>query len=197
MLDRSQQLERYTAVAVALHWAIAVLILFNLGLGFFMEGFPPPYRGIILPMHMSSGITVLALSVARIAWRITHHPPEFSAGITKAETFAAHTVHYLLYAGMIIMPLTGWSIISAHPPHPGAGATIWWGLFHLPPLGPVSHLEPTFQKHMHGVFVQSHTIGGYIMVALLLAHVAGALKHQFLDGHREFARMAIPVSKRG
>ena len=197
MLDGAQQLQRYTAVAVLLHWTIAVLILFNLGLGFFMEGFPPPLRFVILPMHMSSGITVLALSVARIAWRITHHPPEFSAGITKAETFAAHTVHYLLYAGMIIMPLTGWSIISAHPPHPGAGATIWWGLFHLPPLGPVSHLEPGFQKVMHGYFVQSHTIGGYIMVALLLAHVAGALKHQFLDGHREFARMGIPVSKQG
>ena len=191
MRDITVTHERYTAVAIAFHWTIAVLILFNLGFGFFMEGFPPALKGVILPMHFSSGITVLGLSVLRVAWRLFHRPPEFAPDMTRLEANAAHAVHLLLYAGMIIMPLTGWSIISAHPPHPGAGAEIWWGLFHLPPLGPVSHLEPGFQKVMHGYFVNSHTVGGYIMVGLLLLHVAGALKHQFIDGHAEFARMGI------
>ena len=195
MLERTGQIERYTKVAVLLHWTIAVLILFNLGFGFFMEGFPPSLKFVILPMHMSSGITVLALTVARVAWRLTHRPPEFAPDMTRLESITAHSVHLLLYAGMILMPLTGWAIISAHPPHPGAGVNVWWGLFHLPPLGPVSHLEPGFQKVMHGDFVTSHTIGGYIMVALLVLHVVGALKHQFFDGHAEFARMAIPVGK--
>jgi len=59
--------QRYTRVAVALHWSIALLILFNLGLGFYMEGFKPPLRSMIVPLHISSGLTVLILTGVRVA----------------------------------------------------------------------------------------------------------------------------------
>ena len=188
----SEKLQRYSAVAAALHWAIAVLILFNLGFGFFMEGFKVPLKFLILDLHISSGITALALTVVRIVWRLTHRPPPFAPGLSPLEAGAAHTVHFLLYAAMLLMPLTGWSIISAHQPNPHfAGAGLWLSPVHLPAIGPIASLDPHFQAQMHANLVTAHTIGGYILLALLVLHVAGALKHQFLDGHREFARMGF------
>ena len=188
----SEDLQRYNAVAAALHLAIAFFIIFNLGFGFFMEGFKPPFRFLILALHISSGITVLALTVIRIIWRLTHRPPPFAPGLSPLESGAAHTVHFLLYTAMLFMPLTGWSIISAHQPNPHfPQMSLWFSPIHLPAIGFIQNLEPHFQAQMHGNFVTAHTIGGYTLLALLLLHVAGALKHQFVDGHREFARMGF------
>ncbi len=75
--------------------------------------------------NFSSGITVLALSVLRVIWHISHRPPAFTPGTTPLESTAAHIVHFLLYAGMFVMPLTGWAIISAHPARRGPGMAIW------------------------------------------------------------------------
>lgn len=61
--------DRYSTVAIWLHWMIAVLIIFNLSVGFFMEDFPPPLRFIVIGAHISAGITVLILTVCRIIWR--------------------------------------------------------------------------------------------------------------------------------
>lgn len=184
------EMQRYTTVAIALHWAIAALIIFNLAFGFFMEGFKPPLKGIVVPLHISSGITVLALTVVRIVWRLTHKPPPFSSDLTAWERTAAHAVHGFLYFMMVAMPLTGWSIISAHPPRPGAGPVIW-GLFRVPPISAVANIDPSIQVKAHDNFVELHSIGGWIMLALLGLHVAAALKHQFYDRHAEFARMGI------
>ena len=69
--------------------------------------------------------------------------------------------------------------------------SLWFSPIKLPVIGPISTLEPHFQAQMHTNFVTAHTIGGYTLLALLLLHVAGALKHQFVDGHRECARMGV------
>lgn len=122
---------RYTRVAIWLHWAIAALIIYNLVLGFFNWDFGydfthrPENRwiyGLILITHMSSGMTVLALTVIRIAWRLLHEPPAYPAGMKSWERHAAHFAHFFLYSAMILMPLTGWAILSAHPPEGSAGA---------------------------------------------------------------------------
>jgi cytochrome b561 len=187
--------QRYTTVAIVLHWAIAALIVFNLAFGFFMEGFEPALKGIVVPLHISSGITVLGLSVVRLVWRLLHRPPPFSPDLTAWERIAAHAVHGALYFIMIAMPLTGWAIISAHPPRPGAGPVIW-GLLHIPPISAVSHIDPTVQPAVHDRFVEIHSIGGWLTLGLLTLHVAAALKHQFYDRHAEFARMGIGASSR-
>jgi cytochrome b561 len=81
-----------------------------------MEGLPRPMKEVVVPLHISSGITILLLTVARVLGRLTHRPPPFSPHLAARERAAAHTVHALLYLLMIGMPLVGWSIISAHPP---------------------------------------------------------------------------------
>ena len=201
----------YTRVAIFLHWAIAALILFNLSFGFFMEGYDQPLRGIAVELHISSGISVLALTVVRVVWRLLYHPPAHPSSMSALEDLAARFVHLLLYVAMVLMPLTGWAIISSHPPkgsagalaqaagapvqHPGGDHFIW-GLLRLPSLAPVENIGVTPgglapQTVLHDRIVEWHSIGGYIMIALLLLHVAGALKHQFFDKERTFARMGI------
>jgi cytochrome b561 len=181
---------RYTTVAIALHWTIAALILANIGIGFFMEGLARPLKDTVVPLHFSIGITVLALTVARLLWRLTHRPPPLPPGMAWWERMAAHGTHALLYALMLGMPLIGWCIISAHPPRPQGAAAIW-GLLRLPAIAPISNLADPAQKAAHGVFVDAHSAGAWILVAALVLHVAGALKHQWIDRHDELARMGI------
>jgi cytochrome b561 len=182
---------RYTNVAIALHWAIAIFIIFNLSLGFFMEGFPKPLKNIIVPLHISSGMTVLALTILRILWRLTHRPPPLHPEIPLWERATAHTVHTLLYALMLYMTLSGWSVISAHPPNPDGGPK-YFGTFHLVQIGPLAHIQPlSTQKAIHEQLIQLHLIGGYIFVALLLVHIAAALKHQYFDRQPELERMGL------
>jgi cytochrome b561 len=181
---------RYTTVAIVLHWSIAALILFNIAIGLGMEGLPRPLKDIATLLHFSCGITVLALTALRIFWRLGHQPPPLVANLAPWERAAAHAAHGLLYVLMIAMPLTGWSIISAHPPRP-QGAAMIWGLLGLPAIAPISHLEEAAQKAAHSLFVNSHVIGGWILICTLILHVAGALKHQWFDREAELARMGI------
>jgi cytochrome b561 len=222
--------DRYTRVAIVLHWAIAAFILFNLSIGFFMEGWPLPIRFLALMLHVSSGLTVLALTVARIVWRLLNDPPPYPAGMKPWERHTAHFAHFLLYAAMVLMPLTGWAILSAHSPPGSRGAAVEfaprpamppgakpgdvgsrpmaarpsgppptlkvWNLFPMPMIAPIAAIgeEPggvEAQHVLHDEFVAWHSVGGYLVLALLILHVGGALKHQFLDRHSEFARMGI------
>lgn len=183
-------IRRYSTVAMWLHWAIAALILVNWPVGFLMEGAWETHKRVLMPLHASIGITVLALTAARVAWRLTHRPPPFFLDMAVWERGLAHAVHGVLYFLMMAMPLTGWFALSAHPPRPGQGPVIW-GLFHLPPFPPVNHMERVAQKVAHGYLVDLHIVGAWTLAALLILHLAGALKHQFYDGHAALARMGL------
>src|ERR1019366_7485537 len=82
--------DRYTRVAIVLHWAIAAFIVFNLCIGFFMQSWPPPIRFIALMLHVSSGMSVLALTVARVVWRLLNAPPPYPVGMKPWERHTAH-----------------------------------------------------------------------------------------------------------
>ena len=181
---------RYTRVAVLLHWLIALFFLFNVSLGFFMEGFPRPVKSVVLGLHISSGFTVLCLSVLRLLWRLSHRPPAMlpAPGWQKG---AAHGVHALLYVLMFAMPLTWIAILSCHPrAHgPGPGAPKVWGLFDLPAFSSLQDLVASVQKQTHDYYVQLHSVLGWVALTLLVLHVGAALKHQFRDKEPELERM--------
>lgn len=193
---------RYTAVAMWLHWTIATFILFNLATGLLFDSMAKGVRGALIPLHISSGITVLALTVLRIAWRLTHRPPPMLP-IAGWEKGVAHVVHFCLYLAMLGMPLTGWAMLSAHSaPPPVAGMprpqTKIWGIIPLPKLAPIVRLGdgpdgPARLQEAHETFEARHGTGGWILLGLFLLHIAGALKHQFVDRRREFARMGVGV----
>jgi cytochrome b561 len=169
--------DRYTGVAVSLHWIIAGLIVVNLFLGFFHEDFGKAATPVLMTLHKPVGFTVLALSVARLAWRLTHRPPRADAVLKRWEATLAALTQWLFYALMIALPVTGWILTSGN-----GRATNWFWLVKIPAL--------SVSKTTGREFGDYHVYLGWSMLALLLLHVAGALAHQ-LRGHRQvLGRMA-------
>jgi cytochrome b561 len=144
----------------------------------------------VVSLHSSAGLTVLLLSLARIAWRLGHKPPPFSDGLSVLERRAAELVHGLLYVLMIAMPLIGWSISSAST-RKGGGAEFYF-LAPVPKIGFLDVMPVPQKMVLHDQAVFAHTAGAWILLVLLIGHVAGALKHQFVDRHAQFARMWFP-----
>ena len=174
--------DRYTKVAIALHWGIAAIILFNLFLGIGHDALPREWK--VMPVHKALGIAVLALSVARLAWRLTHRPPPFADGVTRLERAGATAVHALLYALMIVVPLTGWLMVSgAETRRP---LTFFW-LFDIPYL-PVGRAAGAFGH-------DAHELLGYLMLGLVVLHVAAALWHHLVRRDATLTHM-VPLLRR-
>jgi cytochrome b561 len=114
---------RYSNVAIALHWLIATLIFYNLVSGLMRPLLPHGF----FVLHVSSGITILVLSIVRVWWRLTHRPPAFLP-IAPFHRKLAHSVHFLLYASMLLIPFSGWALVSAKPPAGSLGEA--WATAH-------------------------------------------------------------------
>jgi cytochrome b561 len=151
---------KYNAGARALHWIIALLILANLASGLLH---------LAIPIHKAIGLTVLALSLARLGWRFMWTAPAYPASMARREIAAAHAVHGVLYVLMIAMPLSGWVMASA-----GKYPLSWFGLFAWPKL-PVAK-DGGLYAIGHGF----HGTGGWVLLALVAGHVAAALRHRFV-----------------
>jgi cytochrome b561 len=177
----SPDLARYSRVAVWLHWIIAALILLNLLLGFFHEDFDKPVRSAMMGWHKSIGFSVIALTLVRVLWRLTHRPPAFDSAMKRWEVGLARLVHGLFYLLLLAIPLSGWLIVSTGE---RINPTSFYWLFDIGPL-PV-----TAGKDVHEFAEETHELLGYAMLVLLALHVGGAVKH-LLDGHRHLiGRMA-------
>lgn len=181
---------RYTGVAIAFHWLIALLIVTNVGLAWSWDYVGEDSVRPLINNHKTIGITVLALVTMRLLWRITHRPPPLSDHLKSWEKRAAHVVHIALYLIMFALPLSGWIMDSAYKDaasHPN----LYFGLFEWPRLGFIMDMDPATKKSVHDSFEKLHGLSGLILYALVFFHIAGALKHQFLDKDREMARMGI------
>ncbi|HEX8572491.1 MAG TPA: cytochrome b [Allosphingosinicella sp.] len=176
----SPDLARYSRVAVWLHWIIAFLIVLNLLLGFFSGDFGKPVRAAMMEVHKATGLTILLLTLARLAWRLGHRPPPFDPVMKAWEVGLARLIHWLFYLLLAVLPLTGWMIVSTR-----GRATSWFGLFDVAPL-PVAQGD-----EIHEFFEEAHEILAYGIFVLLALHVGGALKHHF-DGHRHLIGRMSP-----
>jgi cytochrome b561 len=174
---RGMETDRYTRTAVALHWIIAGLIVANLALGFFHDDFDKPIRANVMTLHKSFGFTILALSLARLGWRLTHRPPRADAVLKRWEATLAGLTQWVFYGLMIALPITGWVLSSG-----GGRATNFYWLLRIPALA--------VTKATGKQAGEFHEYLGWTMLVLLLLHIAGALSHQ-LQGHRQvLGRMA-------
>ena len=161
--------QRYTGTAIALHWLLALLIIGTFSLGVYMADLPfSPSRLKYYSWHKWAGVSILVLSFVRLAWRITHRPPA-NVAMPGWQATAAHATHRLLYALFFIVPLLGWAYSSA------AGFPIvWFGLLQLPDFVPVD-------KVLAEAIKPWHERSAMLMAALVLLHIAGAAKHQFIE----------------
>ncbi|HEU4967495.1 cytochrome b [Sphingomonas sp.] len=171
---------RYSGGAIAFHWAIALLIAVNIALALITDDWHGPARSAAIQIHKATGITILVLSIARLLWRLAHRPPPLPAELRLWEAVAARAVHRLFYALMIVLPLSGWLMVSASANRKPLN---WYGLFGLP------YLPFEGDKAVRGFAHEAHEILGYTMMALIVLHVAAALKHHYSDRTRLLARM--------
>lgn len=160
-------MDRYTCVARALHWIMAVLIIVNLALGIAHEALPEDWA--VMPVHKSLGLTVLALTLVRLGWRVGHRPPPLPAAMPGWEKGAAHATHFLFYAFMVLVPLSGWIMTSA-----GTRPLNWFFLFDIPKFA------VTKGDAIVDLSGEGHEIMGFAWAALILVHIAAALRHHIV-----------------
>lgn len=141
-----------------------------------------------IDLHKSIGITILGLAILRVLWRVSHRPPPLPSAYSGWEITASHVVHWGLYAILFAMPLTGWIMDSAY--EKAATTPMYlYGVIQWPRLGFIVGLDPATKKAVHDGFGAAHDVIGKVVYALFALHVAGALKHQWIDGTKELQRM--------
>ena len=117
MRDMKNSTATYHGIAIALHWVIALMILALLLVGNLMVRLEDadPLRYLITQWHKSIGVIVLLLVFLRLAWRATHRPPPLPDSLKPWESRAASLTHLLLYLLMLVLPLSGWIMVSSSP----------------------------------------------------------------------------------
>ena len=175
--------ERWGFVSIGLHWLTLLLILGLATVGLLMDELPTsPLKIQVYALHKSFGLTVLALTLLRLLWRLVAGAPQPVPGMPRWQQWAASGTHGLLYALLLAMPLSGWLYNSA------AGFPLkWFGLVSLPKLTGFN----TEVKHYAG---ETHETLFYVLAGLLLLHAAAALKHHYIDRDSTLKRMLPLVS---
>jgi cytochrome b561 len=160
---------RYSSTAIALHWLLAVALAASFGVGVFMSDLAAsPLKLRLFNAHKWAGISILALSAVRLVWRLTHRPPP-DAAMPGWQRTAEHVTHRLLYGLFFAVPLVGWAYSSA------AGfPVVLFGVLPLPDFVPADKALAQLIKPWHGNLA-------WALAALVLLHVAAAIKHQVVD----------------
>ena len=173
----------YTRTAVTIHWIVALLILGNLGWGLYMIGLDlSPTKLKYYSWHKWIGVTIFLLSFARLWWRLTNPAPQLPETMPRWQRVAAHASHGLLYALFFAAPLSGWLYSSA------AGfQTVYFGVVPIPDLL-AKNLE------LSDILKVVHRSINYTMAAVILVHIAAAVRHHLVDRDDILVRM-IPFLK--
>jgi cytochrome b561 len=196
-----QTSSRYTKTTVVLHWLIALFLVVMFVLGWFMADLPKEApkqstfdlldlgvwtvqvgeeispRAFYFNLHKSLGITIFALIILRIVWRIGHKPPAPLATYKAIERKIATGTHHLLYLFMVAIPVTG-LIMGLYSKF----GVKWFGLNFLPGLDNNSIRE---------FFEEAHELVGIALLVILALHVVGALKHKFIDKDETMSRISL------
>lgn len=164
--------DRYGAIAILLHWSMAILVIGLAALGLYMVTLPDVgfnTRKIELILyHKEIGVAVLVLLAVRLAWRLTQTLPQLVAHLPEWQKVAARFVHLTFYALMFALPVTGCLMSSA------AGIPVsFFGLFVLPDF--IARDDYLFQR-----FIVIHKWLGYVLIFFIFIHVGAALRHHFI-----------------
>ena len=165
------------SLSKTLHWLVVLLIINQWWIAERAEELKGLEKLQALAWHKSFGITILMLAIIRLAWRWMNPVPDLTAETKPWERVLARVSHVLLYALIFAMPLTGWAMSSARN-----FPVSWFKLFQLPDL--VAPAEQTFRRMQ-----DLHHLLFDVLVVIALLHVAGALKHHFIDRNDVLKRM--------
>ena len=169
--------KHYTRTALALHWVVAGVIICAFTMGLVVSDLPfSPQKLRLVAYHKWLGITVLALVALRGIWRLTHRPPALPP-MPAWQLIGAKFTHALMYTLMFAIPFSGWLFSSAD-----GYRVVYLGLLPLPNLIAKNKLLADALGDIHATFA-------WLMLYVLLLHVAAALKHHFLDRDDTLRRM--------
>lgn len=193
--------QRYTKVAIILHWLIALVIIAMFALGWYMGELPKDgpkqtafdlfdlgivtwhidepisARNLYFNLHKSIGFTLLWLVVFRVYWRVTHTPPAMLASYSALERKLATAVHHILYLLMVLIPLSG-VLMTLYSKF----GLKWFG---LEVFGGLDNAD------LRDTFKESHELFANLMLAAFIVHVVGALKHKLKDKDETMSRMSL------
>lgn len=179
MPDHAARSAQYNRTAITLHWLVAVLLLGQFLFGWYLGDVPrnTPERGILINLHKSTGILIGLLILLRIIWRLTHAAPPLPASTPRWQQRAACISHGVLYASMLLMPLSGYlaSNFSKH------GVKLF-NMVRLAPWG-------SDDKVIYGFFNQTHKLTALVLAAFVVLHVLAVIKHQLIDRDNLISRM--------
>lgn len=171
---------RYTTPAIVLHWLTAALIFLAFPLGVYMSDLHfSPLKLQLFSYHKWLGVTVFLLFVMRLAWRARHTPPALPASIPAWQQRAAGGMHHLIYLLLAAIPVSGWLMSSAK-----GVPTVYLGVLQLPDL-------LSKDKALGETLENLHATLNYVLLALLVLHIAAALKHHFIDRDATLSRMSL------
>jgi cytochrome b561 len=160
-----------------MHWLVGLCIIGMLALGLYMVGLPKglPLKSTLINLHKSLGLTIFLLVLIRIGLRARAGRPPLPA-MRAWQRAAARTTQGLLYVAMVVMPLSGYLGSSFNK-----YGTRFWGMM-LPHWG-------WDDAHWRSVFFSIHRVTMYLLIVLIVLHIAGAIKHQFIDRDNLLSRM--------
>lgn len=181
---------RYGNLSKTFHWLTALLIVTLIPLGIIANGMPfetsaeLAAKARLFSLHKTLGVFVFFLALLRILWALSQTKPEPLHPDRKLESFAAEMVHWLLYGSLLLVPLSGW----IHHAATTGFAPIWWPFGQNLPFVPKSETLAATTAGLHIVFER-------VLAASILLHVAGALKHHFIDRDVTLRRMWFGTSE--
>jgi len=173
-------LSRYSKGAIILHWVMAVMIIGNLAGGLLHDLVPNDagQRTAVMGLHKSFGLTIIALALLRIGWRLANPPPALPHYFTSGERLLAGATHIAFYLAMLALPFSGW-VMADRNDRPLS----YFGLTDVPKLG--------VGKPVAEQAGEVHELLGWMMLALLALHVLALIKHYVLDRDNLLIRMGL------
>lgn len=170
--------DRWGPVSMLLHWTIVVLIGWMAWLGLTMVDMPPtPAKIEAYALHKSLGLTLLALVVLRLAWRLFAGAPRPVAGTPTWQARLASTTHWAMYALLFAIPVSGWVFNSA------SGYPLqWFKAFNLPAVAARS-------EALADAAIGVHEAGFWLLLLLVLVHAGAAFHHHLFKGDDTLRRM--------
>ncbi|NLA51781.1 MAG: cytochrome b [Alcaligenaceae bacterium] len=176
--------EHYTRTAIFMHWLIGLGMIGMLALGLYMVNMPfSPTKLQLYSWHKWAGMTLLILSIIRLAWRLSHPSPALPDSMGPLSRLAAHAGHWTLYILMLAIPLSGWLMSSAQ-----GFPVVWFGVLPLPDL-------VAKNAELGNLLQNAHVILNYTLIVVLIGHIGAALQHHFIKKDTVLSRM-LPFIKR-
>lgn len=177
---------RYGWAAIALHWLIALIFIGQFALGFIMVRIESQRTAFeLIQLHKSFGFLLLGLIILRIAWRLGNAAPALPRSVGALERRTAPLAHFALYAFQLVLPLSGWALVSVSmleiPSMP-------FNLFVMP------NLPLAMSDAAESFWTEAHWYLAYTGIALVVLHALAALRHHFWLRDSVLVRMITPSS---